>query len=117
MTELHLTMRKVQSPDLEQVREAVQEWLDEQETPPYVAALSACRSLRQMIGSFARIAKVLAVMQPEEPRREVLHQANRALRQAQLRDRPGLTAFALSKLLAQTLLDLMALCESLRRPR
>lgn len=109
--------RKGAPPELAEVRHAVQEWLDEQEPPPYVAALSACHSLRQMIGSFARITKVLAVLQPAELRRDVLLQANRALRQTQLRDRPGLTAFALSKLLAQTLLDLMDLCESLRRPR
>lgn len=104
-------------PDLADVRAAVQGWLDETETPPYIASLSACRSLRQMIGSFARIATVQAVHQPPSKRREVLVRADQALRQTQIQDRPGLTAHALSRLLARTLLDMMALCESLRDQR
>lgn len=116
MADSYVVVRKIPPPELAAVRRAVQGWLDEKEEPPYVMALSACRSLRQMVGSFARISKALALKQPPARRREVLIRADQALRQTQVQDRPGLTAYALSRLLAQTLLEMMDLSESLRGP-
>lgn len=106
---------KVGLPELADVRRQVQGWLDEKGEPTYVEALRACAALREMIGSFSRTSKVLAEFQPADRRKEVRIRADQALRQAQLQDRPGLSATTLSRMLAQTLLDMMDLCTSLRR--
>lgn len=102
-------------PKLADLRHAVQDWLDATHRPPHPVALQACTALRRMIGSFARTAKILAAKQPAARCRTVLTSADRAVRQTHLQPGPDLTAYTLSRILAQTLLDLIDLCESLAR--